>query len=270
MERLPLPVRPSFGTLLRQWRLSRRLSQLDLAGLCETTTRHLSFLETGRASPSRSMVLRLARVLRLPHRETNLLLKAAGFADLYRETPLEAAVLTPHSHIIDLILQRHEPYPAFVIDRRWNVLRANGGTQRLLDSLLPSEMIEELGQPLNVLKIMFHARGLRCHIANWPECGEHLIQRVHREAIDDAEAGELLSLILDLGETPEYWRRLDIEAAAEPVLPIRLRLGDEGLSFVSVITTFGAPQDITLQELRIEAIYPVDTATGRRFETLFA
>jgi transcriptional regulator with XRE-family HTH domain len=254
------------GTLLRHWRAARRISQLDLALEADVSSRHLSFVETGRAQASREMVLRLAEALQVPLRERNALLLAAGYAPLYRETDLGAPELVEARRAVEFILDHQEPYPAIVVDRHWNVLLTNAATRRFLarfpDSAPPG--------PANVMRLVFHPQGLRRFIENWEEVAGRLIQRVHRDAAGappDAPTRALLEELLGYPGVPARWRAPELERPPAPFVTITYRLADRSLSFFSTITTFGTPQDVTLQELRIESFFPADPATAAAMTT---
>src|SRR5215470_7922649 len=195
------------GTLLKHWRGVRRVSQLELALRAEVTPRHISFVETGRAHPSREMVLTLARALDVPLRERNQMLLAAGYAPLYRETGLDEASMSRVRAALDRLLAHHEPYPAVVMDRHWDVLRTNDAAAAMFAWLLDGA---DAGDPPNVVRLMFGP--VRPHVANWEETGQALVQRVHREAVGgvpDAQTARLLDEVLALPGIPDAWRRPD-------------------------------------------------------------
>ena len=250
------------GALLRHWRSARRVSQLDLALEADVSMRHLSFVETGRAQPSREMVLRLAEALQVPLRERNTLLLAAGYAPLYSETGLDAPEMAEARRAVEFILAQHEPYPAIVLDRHWNVLMANAGTERFL-ALFPE--CAPPG-PANGPRMIFHPQGLRPFIEDWEDLAWRLIQRLHREAASnpaDMATRALLDELLSYPGVPGHWRMPDLERAPAPLLSVAYRHKDRTLRFFSTITTFGTPQDVTIQELRIECFFPADEATRR-------
>jgi transcriptional regulator with XRE-family HTH domain len=251
-----------FGRLLREWRTRRRLSQLDLANEAGISSRHLSFIETGRAQPSREMVLRLGRVLDVPLRERNSLLLAAGFATMYGATELEAPALAQARRALDFILRQQEPYPAIVVDRHWNILKANNATARLVEQFLDPSATAELG--LNAMRLMFHPRGFRPHIVNWEAMAAALIQWLHRDVLSglgDAGIQDLVKELLSYPGVPDRWRMLDLDISTAPFLPIEFRKGELELRFFSTLTTLGTPHDVTLQELRVEAFFPADERT---------
>jgi transcriptional regulator with XRE-family HTH domain len=252
-----------FGALLRQWRGLRGLSQLALAGEAATTTRHLSFLETGRASPSREMVLRLAEALDVPLRERNALLEAAGFASLYRESALDAAELGPIRRVIALLLEAAEPFPAVVVDHAYDIVLANGAMSRFFSHLLPPEELAALGRP-NLMRATFHPAGLHRFVANWAEVAPVLLGRLVREAqrypADDPLRRLVDEVVAYPGIVPE-WRLPQLERSLPPVIAMHLKRGDLEARVFGAITTLGTPQDVTLQELRIETFLPADAAT---------
>jgi transcriptional regulator with XRE-family HTH domain len=247
------------GTLLQHWRRQRRMSQLVLAGEAGVTQRHVSFVESGRASPSREMVLALARALDVPLRERNQMLLAAGYAPHYRETGLDADAMAAVRAALERVLAHQEPYPAVVMDRHWDITQANGAAQRMFAFLLGGPAPE----PANVVRLMF--TGLRAHVANFVQAGEALVARVHREAvggIPDPRTLALLDEVLAQPEIPERWRTPDFAAVAPPVLPVRFAKDGVDVSYFSLVTTIGTPQDVTLQEIRLESFFPADPATA--------
>jgi len=253
----------AFGPLLRQWRARRRMSQLDLAAEAEISSRHLSFIETGRAGPSREMVGLLAQVLDVPLRDRNALLTAAGYAPIYRETRLEAPAMAQARRALDFILRQQEPYPALVLDRHWNVLDVNEGSARVQQAFLDSPAVAELGPP-NAMRLMFHPRAFRPYIVNWEATAASLIQWLHRDALSgfaDTETRALLQELLSYPDVPRHWRTLDLEASTAPFLPIEFSKDELSLRYFTTLTSLGTPHDITLQELRIECFFPADEAT---------
>lgn len=260
-------VRPAeqsvFGRLLRQWRTRRGMSQLDLAVEAGISSRHVSFIETGRAQPSREMVLLLARALDVPLRDRNDLLTGAGYAAMYRETGLEAPGMIQASRALDFILRQQEPYPALILDRHWNILKVNEGSARVQTAFLDGATVAELGPP-NAMRLMFHPQAFRPYIVNWPAAAASLIQWLHRDAVSrfaDAETRALLEELLSYPDVPRHWRTLDLDASTAPFLPIEFRKGDLQLRYFTTLTSLGTPHDITLQELRIESFFPADEAT---------
>jgi transcriptional regulator with XRE-family HTH domain len=251
-----------FGRLLREWRARRRLSQLELALEAGVSSRHVSFVETGRSQPSREMVLMLARVLDVPLRDRNDLLTAAGYAALYRASDLDAPALEQARRAFDLMLRQQEPYPAIVVERTWTLLKANGGAVKLVERFADASAAPEWGG--NAMRLMFHPRGLRPYIVNWEAMAAALIQWLHRDVLSGlggADARKLLDELLGYPGVPPRWRTLDLDVSTAPFLPIEFRKGDLRLSYFSTLTTFGTPHDITLQELRVESFFPADEAT---------
>jgi transcriptional regulator with XRE-family HTH domain len=250
----------TFGVLLRSWRTVRRISQLDLALDAEISTRHLSCIETGRAQPSREMVLRLAEALQVPIRERNSLLLAAGYAPLYRHDDLDAPELEAARRAIELQMAQFEPYPVLVLDRCWNTMRMNAGAKRFL-GLFPGC---DSGTPHNGVRLVFHPQGLRPFIENWEVIAARIIRRVHREAADnptDETLRHFLEELLSYPDVPNRWRMPDWDGAPPPFLTINYRWKNSTLRLFSVLTTLGTPLDAGLQELRIESFFPADDET---------
>jgi transcriptional regulator with XRE-family HTH domain len=250
------------GTLLKQWRERRRMSQLSLALEAEISTRHLSFLETGRAQPSREMLLLLARTLEVPLRGRNELLTAAGYAPVYHETALEAPEMAQARRAFDFMLRQQEPYPAIVLDRHWNILRTNEAMGRVMGLFLEPGAIESLGPP-NAMRLSYHPKALRPFIANWEAVAAAFIQWLHRDFLrtGDAETRRLLDELLSYPDVPSHWQSLDLDASTAPFLVIDLVKGDRRLQFFTLLASLGTPYDITLHELRIECFFPANEAT---------
>lgn len=259
-----------FGRLLREWRTRRGMSQLDLAIEAGVSARHLSFVETGRATPSREMVVLLSRALDVPFRDRNDLLTAAGYAPVYRATSLEAPALAQARRALDYILRQQEPYPALVLDRHWNVLKVNDGSARVQAVFLDAASVATLGRP-NAMRLMFHPKGFRPWVANWEPTAASLIQWLHRDVATgfaDAETRAFLEELLSYPDTPRQWRALDLDASPAPFLPIEFRKGDLVLRYFTTLTMLGTPHDITLQELRVESFFPADEATEQATRSL--
>ncbi|MDF2386101.1 helix-turn-helix transcriptional regulator [Nostoc ellipsosporum NOK] len=251
-------VRP-LGDQIREWRRRRRLSQMDLALDAEISTRHLSFIETGRTRPSREMVLRLADQLALPLRERNTMLLAAGFAPLYAQRALDDPALAAARRAIDLVLKGHEPWPALAIDRHWHLIAANAAVEPLLAGCAP----HLLAGPVNVLRLSLHPEGLAPRILNLAEWRAHLLERLRRQAMTTGDQA-LEALVVELEGYPFPDGAGQLEDMGGVAIPLRLAtpLGD--LSFISTTTVFGTPLDVTLDELAIEAFYPADAMTAER------
>ncbi len=245
------------GDMLREWRQRRRLSQLELSLDAEISTRHLSFLETGRSQPSRGMVLRLAERLEVPLRDRNILLHAAGYASVFPERPLDDPALHAARQAIDQVLAGHEPYPALAVDRHWTLVAANAAVARLLagvDAAL-------LTPPVNVLRLALHPQGMAPRTANLGEWRAHLLARLGHQ-IQIGGDPVLVRLMRELREYPAPPDARDEIDAAAFVVPFRLNTETGTLAFFSTTTVFGTPVDITLSELAIEAFYPADPATA--------
>ena len=259
------------GTLLKQWRERRRMSQLGLSVEAEISTRHLSFLETGRAQPSRDMVLLLSRVLEVPVRKRNELLTAAGYAPIYRETTLEAPEMAQVRQAMGYMLRQQEPYPAMVLDRHWNIVMTNDAMQRVTAQFVDPDAMKELG-PLNAMRLSYHPRGLRPYIVNWEATAAAFIQWLHRDLLraGDEETRRLLDELLSYPDVPRHWQSLDLDASTAPFLAIELKKGDARFSFFTLLASLGTPYDITLHELRIECFFAADTATEAALKRLAA
>jgi transcriptional regulator with XRE-family HTH domain len=248
------------GTLLREWRTSRRLSQLDLALEANVSPRHLSCVETGKAQPSREMITRLADALAMPLRERNALLVSAGYAPKYRESELTSPEMAPVRRAIDFILKHQEPYPAIVTNRHWEMLLTNDATARIFGFLRP-------GGPKhgNVLRQIFDPQDMRSVIRNWEELAIDIIRHLHNQvavAPSDTKARELLDEVLAYPDVPEGWRTREPGSAPQPLLHTVFGKDDLELRFFSTISTFGTPHDVTLDELRIECMFPGDDVTA--------
>jgi transcriptional regulator with XRE-family HTH domain len=254
----PTATKGGAGELLREWRNRRRMSQLDLALEAGVSARHLSFVETGRSKPSREMVLTLAEHLEVPLREQNALLLAAGYAPGYSETPLDTEQMSPVRHALDAILAGHEPYPAVIVDRQWEILSSNGPAAVLLEGV--SE--ELVAPPANALRITLHPDGMAPRILNFAEWSGHLLTRLRRQALlsQDPALAELERELLGYPGVEQS------SGLAEPeemlFVPLRLRLPNGTvLSMFSTVATFGTALDVTLEELSIESFFPADEGT---------
>jgi transcriptional regulator with XRE-family HTH domain len=248
------------GTLVREWRTTRRLSQLELALEADVSPRHLSCVETGKAQPSRDMIARLADALGMPLRERNALLVAAGFAPRYRETELTSPEMAPIRRAIEFILQHQEPYPAVVMNRHWDILLMNDSVRRILERLRP-------GGPrhVNMLRQIFDPEDIRGVLRNWEELAIDILRHMHNQvamAPSDTKARALLDEILAYPGVPAEWRTRELGSTPQPLLNTVFGKDDLELRFFSTITTFGTPHDVTLDELRIECSFPADDATA--------
>jgi transcriptional regulator with XRE-family HTH domain len=256
--------RPPVGALLREWRRRRRLSQLELALESGVSSRHLSFVETGRSRPSAEMVLHLAEQLEVPLRKRNELLLAAGYAPAFAERDLDAPEMGPVREAIEQLLRAHEPYPALVVDRHWGLVSANRPVELFLEGVAP----HLLEQPVNVLRLSLHPEGLAPRIANLREWRSHLLERLAREAIaagDPALAALHDELARYPGETTDV--ALD-PAVAEIAVTLRIRNGGGELAFISTKTGFGTALDVTMAELSIESFFPADAQTAAAMRAL--
>jgi transcriptional regulator with XRE-family HTH domain len=257
-----------FGARLRWWRKRRGMSQLDVAGAAGTTQRHVSFLESGRALPSREMVLRLAAALDVPLRQQNALLLAAGFAPAWRESDLAAPELAAVNQALDHLLAQQEPFPALVLDRRWNVLRANAGAARLTAFLTESLPAPTSTGPINIAEWLMSPSGLRPFLVNWQEVAIHFLRGVQADASADGTqaTADFLRRLLAYPGVPALSHLPALEELPAPVLAMHFRKGQTSLRLFTTIATLGTAQDVTLQELRIECFFPADEATARVFK----
>lgn len=261
----------AFGPLLRQWRQARRISQMELAHRAEVSTRHLSWLETGRAMPSRAMALRLAETLEVPLRERNAMLTAAGFAPLYRERPLADPALAAVREALQRLLDAHEPWPALAVDRHWRLVAHN----RLVPLLLAQAAPALREPPVNVLRLSLHPQGLAPLIANLPAWRDHVLARLARQV--SVTGDDVLAALLD------ELRALPLPAATAPAavasappafddvaVPLSLHSPAGVLNFITTVTVFGAPHDVTLSELAVETLLPADAATAAALRQIHA
>jgi transcriptional regulator with XRE-family HTH domain len=262
-------ARDPFGAHLRHWRTHRRLSQLDLAQEAEVSTRHLSYVETGRAAPSREMVLRLAERLEVPLRERNALLVAAGFAPMYRQRSLDDPAMAAARRAVDLVLKGHEPFPALAVDRHWNLVAHNALVPLLMEGASP----ELLKPPINVLRLSLHPEGVAPRIANLAQWRVHLLERLQQQIAATGDA-VLQSLHDELEAYPAPAVSHDapvIDTALSAVaVPFQVVMPSGVLSFLSTITIFGTPVDVTLQELAVESFFPADEQTAAALTALAA
>lgn len=275
-----MPARPArcyrrdmtaFPALLRRWRTSRRYTQERLAADAEVSTRHLSFLEAGKARPSRQMVLLLASALDLELRDRNTLLVAAGFAPVYAASGLDAEVMAPVRRALDLMLARQEPYGALVVDHLWNVLALNRGAQLLLARFVP-EPSADLRHGANLLHALFHPGALRPFVVNWTEVAGLLVERLHRELALHPEDTDRRALLASLLAYPDVPARFAEPAAgrADPFATLHLRRGADEVRLFSMLTTIGTPLDVTAQHLVVESYFPADEASAAFLQALAA
>ena len=260
----------AYGGQLRYWRHRRGLSQLRLATEADISSRHLSFMETGRSRPSRDMVVHLAAVMEVPLRHQNTMLTSAGYAQAYRARDLSGAEMAPVTSALNFMLEKHEPYPAVVLDRLWSVVMANRPMQGMI-GLLGLDPGAAPGEPPNFLRACFDPAQIRPSIVNWETVAWNIIGRVHREIAhggDDAELKMLLDEMLAYPDVPVEWRSYDPTAETDPMITVELDLNGTRLRLFTLISTFGTPNDITLQELRIETMFPADEPTDRILKDL--
>jgi transcriptional regulator with XRE-family HTH domain len=250
----------ALGRLLKEWRRRRGFSQLDLALAARTTQRHLSFIESGRTRPSREMVLRLAATLGLPLRQQNAVLLAAGYAPAWRERELSARGMEVVDRALDYMLAQHEPFPAFVVDRHWNLLRVNRGATKFVE-FLTGPVVPD-AEPVNLAVALMSPDGLRPLIVNWEEVAAHFLRGVQNDAQMDGTPGTmaLFRRLSALAEEPLPSEALPSDESSSPVLPIHFRRGDTSLRLFTTIATLGTPRDITTEEIRIEFFFPLDDA----------
>jgi transcriptional regulator with XRE-family HTH domain len=257
-----------FSKLLKHWRNVRRLTQIELAGDANVSARHLCFLETGRAQPSREMVRLLGSALDLPLEERNALHVAAGFVPPYSDRGLAADNLQHVRQALDFILRQQEPYPGIVIDGHWDVRIRNQASARLLGTFRAAYEMES-GLADNAMHVAFHPKGLRQFIVNWDEFAGQLIQILHREVAQGSRiAAQLLDEIMAYPGLPAEWRSPRDPAASSPVMTMQLAKGDLRLAFFSTFTTLAMPTDAALQKLKIECFYPADSATAEKAREL--
>jgi transcriptional regulator with XRE-family HTH domain len=252
------------GDLIREWRGRRRLSQLDLALEAGISQRHLSFVESGRSAPSREMVETLAETLEVPLRERNVLLLSAGFAPAYGERKLSDPSMQAARTAVELVLKGHEPNPALAVDRLWNMVMSNAAVQPMMSLAADPSLVQG---NFNVLRASLHPQGLAPHILNLRGWRDHLLERLDRQ-IDLTADAQLASLRDELAGYPVPARASDKIAADAIAIPLQLRVGDQVLSFITTITIFGTPVDVTLSELAVEAFFPADAETAAMMQAM--
>jgi transcriptional regulator with XRE-family HTH domain len=255
-----------FPALLRHWRGRRGLSQLDLALAADVSARHISFLETGRALPSREMILTLAAALDVPLRDQNEMLRAVGLPEAWSSADA-GAMTAPIERAITRMLAQHEPYPMVVMNRRYDLVRSNEGATRMLGRFVAEP--QALTPPVNLFQALFDPRLTRPFVVEWERVARQLLSRLHREALADPSNGELAQLVtalLGYPGVPAAWRQPDFSLPSEPTVAVRLRRDALELGFLTTMTVFNAPQNLALEELRIESYFPLDEATARACE----
>ena len=255
-----------FGSLLRHWRQARRYSQLDLALQADISSKHVSFLETGRNQPSREMILRLTQAMDVPLRDRNLLLGSAGFAPVFEESGIDSPIVGQAKEALERILDKQEPYPAIVLDAEWNLVQQNRSADALGQFLFPGAP----NKGFNALELLFSPQGLQPFVVNWEQLSSLLLMRVFREATSPGRgpsSRELLSRLEAMPTTPRNWKELAASQPEGPTVDLILNKDGSRYAFFTTVTTFGTPQDVTLQELRIESYFPSDEATSRLCES---
>jgi len=254
-----------FPLLLKTWRQKRRLSQLDLALSSGVSQRHVSFLESGRANPSRSMILQLSETLDVPLRERNAWLTAAGFAPIFRTRPLEDPQMSQVMNAVQMMLTNHEPFPAIALDRAWNIRMSNTPFE-MMSTMLGGDLWQRVGgTQRNLMRLFFHPHGIRPLITNWTAIGPLIWHRAQREAeaLGGQEMKEVLAELSPYQDANTLWAAAD--AALVPVMPFDIETNGLRISMFAVIATFGTAQDVTADELRIESLFPADAATEALF-----
>ena len=245
---------PQLRELLRYWRQERGKSQLDLSLETGISQRHLSFVESGRSVPSRDFLSTVSDALNIPLRERNVLLLASGYAPLYSEQSMDAKQMAIVTHAIERMLEQHEPHPALVLDRYWNVIQTNKAAPHFFGSFIE---LEARPKPRNLLDLMFDPAGMRPFVEEWEKVAVGLLQRVRREAVGQVLDAGLITLLERLRKYPGVAELKPLPVPQSPVLPLTFRRGDQRFSYFSLITTVGSPQCITAQELRVECMFPL-------------
>jgi transcriptional regulator with XRE-family HTH domain len=254
------PAANELGVLLRHWRDLRGKSQFDLSLDTGVSQRHISFIESGRSAPGRQTLLEIAQALDIPLRDRNTLLLAAGYAPIYSEGAWNGPEMQSVTGALERMLRQHEPFPAVVMDRYWDVLMTNEAAPRFFNCFIDMAARKT---PRNLLHLMFDPNGMRPFIANWEAVAKSLFQRVYRESVGrviDDRTRALLAALLAYPDVKTEWKN-PVELSAMPVIPIGFVRGDQVLSYFSMVTTVGTPQTIAAQELRIECMFPADAAT---------
>ncbi len=262
-----------FSALLKAWRGARKLSQLDLALEAGVSQRHLSFLESGRAQPSRDMVLQLCDALDVPLRERNTLLEGAGFAALYRERRLDSAEMNAVRQALEISLKHHEPFPAIVVNLDWNLVLRNQPAEKFLGLLGPPEKVWARVDPsgeFNVMRMTLHPQGMQPLLRNWEQVVNLILSRLQREVAAAPASHKLRTLYKEVSAYPGVPARISTgwQTPPPPILPLELGMGDISLKVFTMISTFGTAQDITAEELRLEYFYPADEFTTQFFRQL--
>ena len=252
------------GPLLSEYRKKNRLSQLDLSLMADVSSRHISFIETGRTSPSRAMILRLADVLDLPHKDSNLLLHSGGFAAAYTELDLAAEDMQPVREALKLILDNHNPYPAVVMDGSWNLLMANSAQQ-----LMTAQILDANGEPptMNLLEAVFRQDCYKPYIENWDEVASHMLRRLRKQVLAFGKASDdaLYKRLMEMSP-PDNWQQPNDSPSDGPVLTVDFNMGGQSLKMFTTLTQFGTALDAGMEELLIESYFPADEQCKAFFE----
>jgi len=263
----PEDPNPGFPHLLKSWRHKRRLSQLDLALSSGVSQRHVSFLESGRAKPSRSMILKLGETLEVPLRDRNVWLTAAGFAPVFKARPLDDPQMSQVMAAVRMMLANHAPFPAIAVDRAWNIRMSNAPFDALIAMIGPSVWTRVGGAQRNLMRLFFHPDGIKPFVTNWTAIAPLLWHRARREAeaLGGQEMQHVLSELSRYQDDDTLWAAED--SALVPVLPLEIEKDGARISLFTVIATFGTAQDVTADELRIESLFPADEATENLFRS---
>lgn len=251
-----------YSALLKFWRGQRGMSQLDLALAADVSSRHISFLETGRAQPSEEMVLRIAATLNVPLRNQNEMLRAAGFDHRFDEPDLNREITPDVTRALEAVLNPNNPHPIMVMNQTYDILRINQATQKLLIYFVADP--NRLSGSLNAFRLLFDPKLARNYVVDWPTMAQMLLSRLHRESLNAPGSPEFKALLDDLltyPDVPAAWRYPNFDLPADPAYSIHLKNGEIKASFLTTVTTFSAPGNITLEELRIETYYPLDDET---------
>ncbi|HWX04122.1 helix-turn-helix domain-containing protein [Collimonas sp.] len=259
-----------FAAALRYWRDKRGYSQLRLSAESHISQRHISFLESGRAQPSRELILKLGTALDIPLRQRNVMLLAAGFAPAYQERKLSDPELAAVKQALDFMLAQQAPYPALVVDRLWNLVMSNGPAAMMMRWLLDMPETQPLPREgVNILKLMLDPQAIRKHLLNWQEVSADLLHWIQREAMSDGPGSEATALLEQLVALPGIraaTQTPNLDTRVLPFLPLKIRKDGVELNLFTTIATMGTPHDVTVHELRIESFFPADEATAAWFK----
>ncbi len=262
----------SAGGILRSWRQARRLSQMSLAGMANISTRHLSFVETGRSNASAQTLIALAQSLSMPLEDCNKLLLAGGYAPKFNEAGIQDADMAHVRHLIELILASHEPFPAFVVDKNWKILFSNRSHDVLFEKLLSKDSLEAINSS-NLMRIFFHPKGFRTHIANWPDVSRYFTEALRYEAAIAPPGSDAVELLGDVErwnrEGPQKRRQTPI-SVQNIALPIKFKFGNSVIGLIPTALSFTSPMAVALQNLRLETFYPADAASEKELRLLLA